>query len=190
MKHIDAAAHTRGESQYIDDIPQPADLLFAAVFPSPAAHGKILKLDIQEALALDGIISIYLAKDIPGENQIGPIIQDETLLAENKVHFIGEPVALVVAKTPQLSQKALKKIKLEVKELPIITDPREAFAKGQVIGNSRTFALGDIANTWDKCDIVVEGRCDIAGQEHVYLETQRARAVPLEDGCFRDFYIL
>jgi len=96
MKHIDAAAHTRGESQYVDDIPQPAEMLFAAVFPSPVAHGKILKLDIKEALSMDGSIAIYTAKDIPGENQIGPIIQDETLLAEENVHFIGEPVALVV----------------------------------------------------------------------------------------------
>ena len=88
MKHIDAAAHTRGESQYVDDMPQPADLLFAAVFSAPVAHGKILQLDIKEALSMDGIIAIYSAKDIPGENQIGPIIQDETLLAEAKVHFI------------------------------------------------------------------------------------------------------
>jgi len=185
MKHIDAAAHTRGESQYVDDRPQPADLLFAAVFSAPVAHGKILKLDIKEALSMDGIIAIYSAKDIPGENQIGPIIQDETLLAEDKVHFIGEPVALVVAKTGELAQKALKKIKLEIEELPVVTDPREAFANGQIIGNSRTFALGDIEGAWNICDVVVEGRCDIAGQEHVYLETQRARAVPLEDRCFR-----
>jgi len=185
MKHIDAAAHTRGESQYVDDIPQPAGLLFAAVFSSPVAHGRILSLDCQEALDLEGVVAVFTSRDIPGENQIGPIIQDETLLAEDKVHFIGEPVALVVAKTGELAQKALKKIKLEVKELPVITDPREAFAKGQIIGNSRTFALGDVESAWDKCDVVVEGRCDMAGQEHAYLETQRARAVPLEDGCFR-----
>ncbi|MFQ5641967.1 MAG: molybdopterin cofactor-binding domain-containing protein, partial [bacterium] len=58
-------------------------------------------------------------------------------------------------------------------------------AKGQIIGNPRTFALGDVESAWGKCDVVVEGNCDIGGQEHVYLETQRARAVPLEGGNFR-----
>lgn len=185
MKHIDAAAHTRGESQYVDDIPQPAEMLFAAVFASPVAHGKILALDIKNALVLEGVVAVYTAKHIPGENQIGPIIQDETLLAENEVHYVGEPVALVVARSPELAQKALKKISLKIEELPAITDPREAFTKGEIIGTPRTFVLGNTERVWRKCDVVVEGRCDISGQEHVYLETQRARAAPLEDNGLR-----
>lgn len=185
MIHIDAASHTRGKSEYVDDMPQPAEMLYAAVFSSHVARGKILALDTKEALALEGVFAVYTADDIPGENQIGPIIADESLLAEDEVHFIGQPVAFVVAKTPELAQKAVKKIILEVSELPPITDPREAFAQGQIIGTPRTFALGDVERAWDKCDLVVEGRCDIGGQEHLYLETQRARAIPLEGNIIR-----
>jgi xanthine dehydrogenase large subunit len=185
MKHIDAAAHTRGESQYVDDLPQPAEMLYAAVFSSDSAHGAIVKIETEKARALPGVVAILTAKDIPGENQIGPIIQDETLLADGKVHYVGEPVALVVATSPETAHKAAKQISLKVKTLPAITDPRVAFANGQIIGTPRTFHLGDVEAAWSQCDLVVEGRCDISGQEHVYLETQRARAVPLEGGVIR-----
>lgn len=185
MKHIDAAAHTRGESQYVDDLPQPAEMLYAAVFSSDVAHGNIVKIETEKASALPGVVAILTAKDIPGENQIGPIIQDETLLADGKVHYVGEPVALVVATSPEIAHKAAKRISLKVKALPAITDPRVAFAKGEIIGTPRTFHLGDVDAAWSRCDLIVEGRCDISGQEHVYLETQRARAVPLEGGGFR-----
>jgi len=81
MKHIDSTAHTRGESQYVDDMPQPAEMLHAAVFSSPVAHGKILALDIMEAQKVNGVVAILTSKDIPGKNQIGAIIQYEPLLA-------------------------------------------------------------------------------------------------------------
>lgn len=185
MKHYDAEFHVRGESEYVDDMPQPAGMLHTAVFASPVAHGKIKSLDTADAEAMQGVVAVFTARDIPGENQIGPIIQDEPLLAEDEVHFVGQAVAIVVAETPELARKALKKIKLEVEELPAITDPREAFAKGEIIGTPRTFALGDVEEAWEQCDVVVEGRCDISGQEHIYLETQRARAIPLEGDGLR-----
>lgn len=185
MKHIDAALHTHGESQYVSDLPQPAEMLHAAVLSSPVAHGKILRLDFAGALAMEGIVAVLSAADIPGENQIGPLIQDEPLLAAGKVSYIGQPVALAVGKDPVLVRKALKKIALEIEELPPITDPREAFARGEIIGAARTFSLGDIDAAWEKCDLVVEGRCDIGGQEHLYLETQAARALPQEGGTLK-----
>lgn len=185
MKHLDAASHTRGESQYVDDIPQPEGLLHAAVLPSPVAHGKLRNVDASAALGSEGVIAVLTAADIPGENQIGPIIQDEKLLAEEAVHYVGEPVALVVAVTPEAARKAVKLINLKIKTLPAITDPRQAYASGHIIGTPRSFALGDIERAWDTCDVVVEGRCDVGGQEHVYLETQRARAIPLEEGAMR-----
>lgn len=185
MKHIDAENHVRGTSQYIDDIPQPADLLFAAVFSSPVAHGIIKKLDVKNALKMKGVEAVFTAKDIPGENQIGPIIQDEELLVEKTVHFQGEPIAIVVAKSQALARKAVKAIVVEISELPAITDPRVAFAKGELIAPPRTFSMGNVDETWDKCDLVVAGKCEMGGQEHVYLETQRARAIPLEEKGIR-----
>jgi len=180
MQHSDAASHTRGETQYVDDTPRPADLLFAAVFSSPVAHGKIRRLDVTNALQHPGVAAVFTADDIPGENQIGGIIADETLLAADEVHFIGEPVALVVADSFETARDAAQKIDIDLQELPVVVDPKEAYRKNQIIGTPRTFACGDVEAAWAKCDVIVEGSCDIAGQEHVYLETQRARAKPLE----------
>ncbi|MCH8012206.1 MAG: molybdopterin-dependent oxidoreductase [Candidatus Marinimicrobia bacterium] len=185
MKNIDAALHTRGESEYADDLPQPAEMLYAAVYGSPEAHGKVLKLDFSEANKVPGVAAVLTAKDIPGENQIGPIIQDEPLLAKEEVHFAGQPLAVVIASSPQTARKGVGFITAEFEELPIITDPKVAYAKGEIIGTPRTLAIGDVDAAWDKCDLVVEGTCDMGGQEHVYLETHRARAIPLEGNVIR-----
>ncbi len=185
MQHIDAAAHTRGESQYVDDAPPSADMLHAAVVPSPVAHGEILRLDTGAAAAVPGVVAVLTAADIPGENQIGSIIPDEPLLAEGEVHFAGQPVALVLAESPEAARKAVRRIDIEVAELPAVTSPRVAYDQGQIIGEPRTFHLGDVDGAWEACDLVVEGSCAIGGQEHVYLETQRARAVPLEGDHLR-----
>ncbi|HKO81611.1 MAG TPA: hypothetical protein VJU78_14500, partial [Chitinophagaceae bacterium] len=77
MKNIDSYTHVRGESIYLDDIPLQAGTLFAAVFDSPVAHGKIKRVDTGEAENSEGIVKIFTAKDIPGENEIGGIVPDE-----------------------------------------------------------------------------------------------------------------
>ncbi len=180
MKHIDSALHTRGESRYVDDVPPPDDMLHAAVFGSPYAHGRIGGLDLSPARQVPGVVAVLTADDIPGENQIGPIIRDEPLLAEDEVHFLGQPIALVVAQTPEAARRAAGLIRVDIEQLPVIVDPKVAYSMGQIIGTPRTFVLGDPEAAWKDCDFVVEGSCDIGGQEHVYLETQRARAVPQE----------
>ncbi len=185
MQRIDAFYHVRGESEFVDDMPPPAEMLYAAVFASPVAHGKILVLDTQTALAVDGAIAVFTAADIPGCNQWGTIIADQPLLAIDEVQYVGQPIAVVVAKTQQIAQKAAKRITIKIEERPLVLEPREAFAKGQIIGQPRTFVLGNVESSWEKCDLVVEGRCEIGGQEHLYLETQRARAIPLEGKAMR-----
>ncbi len=182
MKHIDSIAHVRGESQYVSDLPRPEGMLYAAVFGSPVAHGRIRKLDISAAKALEGVVAVLTAADIPGDNQIGPLIPDELPLAEEEVHFIGQPVALVIADSPEIARKAAGMIILEHQALPVITDPREAYRKGEIIGNPRTFRLGDVEQAWGQCDVIVEGQCDLGGQEQLYLETQGCRAIPEEGG--------
>src|SRR4051812_1840863 len=97
MKNIDSYTHLRGESIYLDDIPLVNGTLYAVAFDSPLAHGIIKLLDISEAATMPGVVRIFTANDIPGQNQIGGIIPDEELLADHKVHFCGMPIALVVA---------------------------------------------------------------------------------------------
>ena len=186
-KHIDSHLHVRGESQYVDDVPPPPGMLHAAVFGSAKAHGVITRLATGVACAAPGVVAVLTADDIPGVNRFGPIIEDEQLLAEREVCFIGQPIALVVARTAHQARQARELIEVEIDELPVVVDPREAFANGDLIHPQRTMAAGDVAGAWRDCDVVVKGRCEIGGQEHLYLETQRARAVPKEDGAMQVF---
>lgn len=185
MKNIDSKSHLRGESIYLDDIPTLERTLFCAVFDSKIAHGKIKHLDISAAENCEGVVKILTYKDIKGENQIGGIILDEQLLAENIVDFCGMPIALVVAETSALAHEACKKIVCEFEELEVITDPRVAKEKGKLITAPRTFQIGNPEEVWQQCAHIFEGKADSNGQEHLYIETQGAYAMPLENGSIK-----
>lgn len=178
--NIDAAAHVTGKSVYVDDIPAMEGVLFVKVFDSPMAHGKIVNIDFAAAEQTEGVVKIFSYKDIPGENQIGGIIPDEPLLADVEVHFRGQPVLLIVAENEDAAEDAIGKIKITIDPLPVITDPREAFAQGQLLSPSRKFVLGDATASFADCKYVFEGKAETGGQEQLYLETQGAYAYPTE----------
>ncbi|HUR99362.1 MAG TPA: molybdopterin cofactor-binding domain-containing protein, partial [Pyrinomonadaceae bacterium] len=185
MKNIDSKSHVRGESVYLDDIPLVQGTLFACVFDSPVAHGKLKRADTSEAEKSDGVFRVITAKDIVGENQIGGIIPDEPLLADDEVHFQGMPIAIVLAESEELARKAAKKITAEIEPLEVVTDPRVAAANNDLIVPPKMFKLGDTEAAFERCDYVFEGRADMNGQEHLYIETQGAYAVPTENGGLR-----
>ncbi len=180
--NIDVIKHVKGESLFVDDFAAPLGTLHAAIFDSPVAHGVIKKADFSEAEKTPGVVAVFTAKDIPGENQIGNIIRDETLLAENETEYIGEPIAIIVAVSPEAARKARAAVKVEFEELPAVTDPRDAFEKGDFVAPSVTFSNGDTTAAFEKCTVIVEGRADMGGQEHLYLETQGALVIPKENG--------
>jgi xanthine dehydrogenase large subunit len=182
MKNIDSYGHLRGESLFVDDIITRHDTLFGLVFDSPKAHGKIISVDYAKAEAIKGVIKIFTHKDILGENQIGGIIQDEPLFAENEIHFWGQPIAFIVAESESIAKKARALINIEIDELPIITTAKEAKEKGSFINPPRSFKSGNTQNSFAKCDYVYEGETFSNGQEHLYLETQGSYAVPMENG--------
>jgi xanthine dehydrogenase large subunit len=182
MKNLDSKSHVRGESIYVDDIPLVQGTLFACVFDSPVAHGKLNGINTSEAEISEGVVRVLTAKDIIGENQIGGIIPDEPLLADGEVHFQGQPIAIVVATSEELARKAAKKITAEIEPLEPVTDPRVAAANGDLIVPPKKFILGSTDKAFLDCEHVFEGRADINGQEHLYIETQGAYALPTETG--------
>lgn len=182
MKNVDSKSHVRGESVYLDDVPLLQGTLFACVYDSPVAHGKLKSVDVSEAEKASGVVKIITAKDLIGENQIGGILPDEPLLADEEVHFCGMPIALVLAETEEQAHAAAKLIRAEIKPLEIITNEREAQAKGELIAPPKHFKLGDSAKAFAKCEHIFEGRADVNGQEHLYIETQGAYTMPTEQG--------
>lgn len=177
---MDAPNHVTGKSVYVDDIPGMEGMLFLKIFDSTIAHGKIKSIDYSEAAQEEGVVKIFSYKDVPGENQIGGIIPDEPLLADTEVHFMGQPILIVAAENEDAAEEALKKIKIEYEPLPVITNPREAFAKGKLLSPSRKFVLGNSEDAFKQCKYIFEGTTESNGQEHLYLETQGAYAVPAE----------
>jgi xanthine dehydrogenase large subunit len=182
MKNQDAILHVRGASRFVADEPLPQQTAFAAVVPSPVAHGRVLALATHLAAQADGVLAVLTSRDIPGQNQIGSIIQDEPLLAAETVDYVGQPLALVVATTEEAARRAARLVTAEIEPLPAIFDPREAFVRGELIAPPRTFACGDVDRAWAECAVVVSGRADSGAQEHVCLETQSALALPVENG--------
>lgn len=185
MKNIDSNNHVRGCSIFVDDITQLTGTLFAVVFGSPVAHGNITRLNLDKAKKLAGVVHIFTYKDIPGENQIGAIIQDEVLLAENDVDFVGQPIALIVAESEYIGRKAKELIEIDIKEHRPIVEAKEAKDNNQFIAPPRTFALGDVEKAWKDCTYIFDGIAISGGQEHLYLETQGTYAIPMENGNFK-----
>lgn len=180
MNERERELHVQGRSLFVDDMPAAVGELEGAILASPLAHGQIRRLDTAPALAAPGVHAVLTAADIPGENQIGTIIQDEPLLAEEAVHYQGQPLALVLADTRRQARLAARRIVLEIEEQPALLDAREAFRRGELIAAPRTFLLGDVEQALAKCDLVVDGRCRSGGQEHFYLEPQSALVHPRE----------
>ena len=183
MKNIDARNHVQGKSIYLDDIPEINGTLYAVPFDAPVGHARIVKMDFTKAMNMPGIARIITAADIPGENQIGGIIPDEPLFAEGEIHFWGHPIGVILGTSEYACRKAREVIEIEYEALPVITCPREAQKQNHLIAPPRTFVLGDTSEHWADCDYVLEGKADVNGQEHLYIETQGAYARPKEDGC-------
>ncbi|MFC6877620.1 xanthine dehydrogenase molybdopterin binding subunit [Flavobacterium myungsuense] len=182
MINIDAHNHVKGKSIYLDDIQELKGTLYALPFDATVAHAKIVSINLESAMKAHGIETILTAKDIPGENQIGGIIPDEPLFADGEVHFRGQVIALIIGKSEHHCRQAAKLIKVVYEELPIITDAREAQAQNKLIMPPRSFTLGNTSEVWSTCDYVFEGKTEVNGQEHLYIETQGAYARPKEDG--------
>ncbi|MCE1246393.1 MAG: xanthine dehydrogenase molybdopterin binding subunit [Firmicutes bacterium] len=181
--HLSGREHVTGRSQFIDDIPKPRNMLYVKVLTSPVAHGIVRELDCEEARKVPGVKAVLTYRDIPGENQIGAILPDETCLAEEHVHFVGEPVAVVAAETAEIAEEAMGKIRLNIEELTPVLTIDDAVAKNQFVGPIRKIERGNVDEMLKNSPHYLEGKVVNGGQEHFYLETQSALAIPEDSGA-------
>ena len=174
--------HVTGQARFVDDLPLLADTLHAAPVPAPFAHGRIRRIDPTRALALPGVRAVITAAAIPGENQIGVLVDDEPLLVADEFLYAGETLALVVADDPDAARAGVAAVGLDLEPLPACFDPLAAKAAGALFQAPGRFACGDLEQAWGECVQIATGRAQVGGQEHLYLETQAALAIPLDDG--------
>ena len=183
LAHESARLHVTGEATYTDDIPELRGTLYAALVLSPVAHGELIGegIDREALLRQHGVVAVYTAKDIPGENNCGPIIHDDPFLADGKVEFLGQPVAVVVAREMLYAREAAQKAKVLVKELPAILTIEEAMAAQSFIMPAKGITRGAPAESIAAAPHRIKGSTECGQQEQFYLEGQITYAVPRED---------
>jgi len=180
IHHDSSIKHVTGKSIYINDIEQ-SRMLVGKVIYSPLAHAQIKNIDISKALEIKGVHAIITANDIPGENQMGPVVHDEPCLAKDEVNFIGQAVVLIAAETEDQLHEAEHHILIEYEPLPAIVDLETAIEQNTLIAAPRLIKRGHPDEILSTAPHVLSGTLRTNGQEHWYLETQSALAIPRED---------
>ncbi|XP_020156704.1 xanthine dehydrogenase [Aegilops tauschii subsp. strangulata] len=185
MVHMSAMLQVTGEAEYVDDTPTPPNNLHAALVLSKKAHARILSIDDSVAKCSPGFAGVFLSKDVPGSNHIGPIIHDEEVFASDVVTCVGQIIGIVVADTHDNAKAAANKVNIEYSELPAILSISEAVKAGSFHPNTtRCLSNGDVEQCFasNTCDKIIEGEIRVGGQEHFYMEPQCTFVWPVDSG--------
>jgi xanthine dehydrogenase large subunit len=182
VRHESAHLHVSGEAPYTDDIPEVRGTLHAAFGLSERAHARINALDLAAVRAAPGVVAVITAADIPGRNDVGPILHDDPILAAGEVEYLGQPLFLVAAETVGAARRAARLAAVEYEDLPAILTIEEALARQSFVLPTVTVERGDWRAALAGAPHRLKGSFGIGGQEQFYLEGQVAYAVPDEDG--------
>jgi xanthine dehydrogenase molybdopterin binding subunit len=180
LRHESAVKHVTGEARFVNDLEPGREVLYGLVVYSTQAHAIVKNIDIGEAGTLSGIFAILSHHDIPGENQMGPVIHDEPCLAANTVEFIGQAILLIAASDRETAVAASKLVRIDYEPLPAITSLQEAIDAQNNLCPPRKIETGNLSSGFAASANIIEGEVKTGAQEHWYLETQSALAVPGE----------
>jgi xanthine dehydrogenase large subunit len=179
LPHDSARGHVSGESIYIDDIPPARGELIVDFYFSPVAHGRIKSLDLDAARNVSGVVALFTYRDLH-HNKFGAIIQDELLLAEDEVTFIGHPIVVIAAENRDAIREAKNAIVCDIEPLEPVFTIDEAKRRADFIGPVRHIRRGDVDAAFANAEHILEGTWINGGQDHFYLESQAAIAYPGE----------
>lgn len=185
VPHVAAMKQTTGEAQYTDDIAPQRGELYGAMVLSTKAHAKLLSVDPSGALELPGVVAYVDHKDLPSAqaNWWGAPMCDEVFFAVDEVFTAGQPIGFIIAETANYAQAGARAVKVEYEELPAIFTMEEAIDAETFFPHYRYIRRGEaIDEALEKADHVFSGVARMGGQEHFYLETNAAIAIPKEDG--------
>src|SRR6202050_2595035 len=163
---VDAAEKTTGAGKYTDDLSVPG-MLVGKILHSPYSHARIKRIDTNRAAALDGVAAVVIGKDAPNPYGILPVGHDEHALALDKVRYVGDNVACVVAVSEAIAEKALELIDVQYEVLPAYFDPEESMkAQSDLIHDNKPgnlekdyhHAFGDPDKGFAEADQVAEAR--------------------------------
>ena len=183
LPHDTAPLHVTGAARYVDDIPAPAGTLHLAFGCSPFARGVLNGVDLSAVRAAPGVVDVLVAADLPHHNDVSPSPEPEPMLATDRVHFVGQPVFLVIATSHLAARKAARLGRFDItEETPILTVDDAMAADSRFEGGPVIWTKGDAGAAIEGAAHVVEGTMEVGGQEHFYLEGQAALALPQDGG--------
>jgi xanthine dehydrogenase large subunit len=183
IAHDSAARQIQGTAQYIDDIPEAAELWHIAPgYAMDAAKGGIAELDLEAVRAAPGVVAVLTAADIPGRNECSPSIGGDPIFADGRVEFHGQVIFAVVAQTREQARRAARLVKIEIDPEEIAVTVEDGLATGETVLPDYRFLRGDPGRAMNGGAHSASGSIRVGGQEHFYLEGQVAMAVPGEGG--------
>ncbi|XP_026467613.1 indole-3-acetaldehyde oxidase-like [Ctenocephalides felis] len=187
ISKIEGLAQCSGEAQYIIDIPPFPNELYGAFVLSTKAGAEITKIDVSKALATEGVVAFFSAKDIPGKNTFINMTmllasEEEELFPEKTVKYVGQPIGVIVAASQTLAVAAAKLIDIQyshegnpkINVQDIITNDKENRVKCKM--------TVDAKNQGENIDNIIRGTMEMGTQYHYTMETHVAICVPIEDG--------
>jgi CO/xanthine dehydrogenase Mo-binding subunit len=196
-QRVDALEKVLGTARFIGDLRFPG-MLYARCLRSPLPHARIVSLDVTPALKIPGVLAAITCEDFVNHGRFGYPVQDMFMLAWQRVRYVGDAIAAVAAETEESLQAGLDAIRLELEPLPAVFDPQAALQpEAPLIGetsrdapnlprgnllNQYIVRKGDPDGSLENCAVTLDREYSTMHQEHAYLETEGAIAVPALDG--------
>lgn len=193
-RRVDAADKVTGRARYVADYRLPG-MLYARCLRSELPHARIVHLDTQPALQVPGVVAAITNADFANEGRFGFPVSDQYMLARDKVRYVGEAIAAVAAESPEAAAAGIRAIVCELKALPAVFDSERALAPdAPQIGPDRSdgqppnFLHSEIVRQGEPlaalkdCAVTLDEKYSVTQQEHAYLETEGALAIPTADG--------
>jgi CO/xanthine dehydrogenase Mo-binding subunit len=187
-RRVDAWGKVTGRAKFAEDY-TVGHQLWGKVLRSKYPHARILSIDTAEARKLPGVDAVLTARDFPGSKVFGIVSKNQQILAEDRVRYLGDGVALVAAASKEIAEQATGLIKVEYEPLPVVSDPEEAMQPGAPIihGEKNEFVhhkvhKGNIEKGFAESDFVIERKFKTQFIEHSYIEPEAVLAEPAEQG--------
>jgi len=180
--HESAHAQVQGRATYIDDMPLIEGTLHAAPLMSPKANAQLLSLDLAPVLAAPGVVGVVTANDIPGESLLATFVHDEQIFAGPQLMHVGQVMGLVVGHSHTQARQAARQMQLQAHSETPLLFARDAMHAGSFVLPQVTVQRGDAAAALSAAPHQLQGSLEIGGQEHFYLESQIAYAIPQDNG--------
>lgn len=190
VHRVDAREKILGYGEYVDDV-EVEGMIYASAVRSAYPRARVLGIHTEKALALKGVTAVYTAADIPGSVKVGHLVQDwDTMISVGEItRYLGDAVALVVAETPEIVEKAKKLVKVDYEELPFVNSPYEAMKEDAPLVHASGNLLAHKHVSRGNADAAIEKSCYVLTEkfstpytEHAFLEPECCVAMPYEDG--------